>query len=166
MAIPWIFRYPKKNPTSLDSLPKVFPVGIRSVDKRVLFRSAPVLDLLFTLDSSSGAGCFFKIDQLLYIIAVGKASFIQVVSMFIDAPDQIIGHTCIEDPVVAVGEQIDIKGFHAVIPFRKSTGLPRRFAPRNDVCFFDACDDPRDCTTGIPFGHHGPSGPRNDVRFF
>ena len=151
---------------SLDALPKVLPLGIHRFHQFIFLRSAPVFDLLLSLDSSSGAGCFFKIDQLLYIIPVGKASFIQVVSMFIDASDQIIGHTCIEDPVVAVGQQINVKGFHGVRPFRKSTGLPRRFAPRNDVCFFDACDDPRDCTTGIPFGHHGPDGPRNDVVLF
>ena len=78
--------------------------------------SIPSLDLLFPFNGGSWAGCFFKIHQSGNIILISKTAFVQMVSMLIDTPDQIIGNAGIQHAVIRICQNIYVES-HSIDTF-------------------------------------------------
>ena len=71
----------------------------------------PALDGLFALNGRGGARVLLEIDKLVYAIAFRetvRAAF----AVFMDAPDEIVGHADIKSAVAVFREDVDIEGAH------------------------------------------------------
>src|SRR6476646_8975255 len=89
----------------------------------------PFLDLFFARDCCHGIVITFKPDKQVHIISGSKSTY-EICLVFVDSSNEIVRQAEIERPVLAAGEQIDIK--HTEHTAIMDSGLAASPAPRND----------------------------------